>query len=103
MTSDTVAVATPIAVSLRASESVRIRALRDIAMILDDGGEAEQVGADVQPRTLRRFDVDRESHALVFQHQLRDTARFGKCGAVAHAEHRCAFQGIDKLRETLDL
>ena len=103
-TTDAVLVATPIAVSFRASERFRNQCLAlDIVLVLDDLCEAEQLGADLEVRAARRAHVDGEAHAAVLQNELGDAAHFRKSIAVADGEDRCALQRVEKLAGPLDI
>src|ERR1700681_2549121 len=63
-TTDAVLVAMPIAVSFFASERFLNHCLTlDILFVLDDLGEAEQLGADLEVRSERGAYVDGEPHA----------------------------------------
>src|SRR5437763_2870376 len=97
-TTDAVLVATPIAVSFRASERLLNQRLTvPIGFILDDLGEAEQFGADLEVGVARRVHVDRKPHPAVFQNELSDAAHLRKSIAVADGEDRCAVQCVEKV------
>src|SRR6185436_6469038 len=97
---DAVAEATPSAVSLRVSDSLRNQLWMRM-VVFHDGGEAEQPRAEVEPGALCGLDVDGEPHLAALDEHAGDAARLGKSMLVADGQHRRILQPVDDLLRAL--
>ena len=67
---------------------------------LDDPGQTEELGADLESGLVCRLDVDLEADLALLQVEIGHPALVGKSVRVAHGQHGSALDIGQNLRET---